>query len=1027
MPPRDRPRLHDFVKVADVNSMLRPLRATVLAFWVGLVCAAAMTPDSAQAQTFTRLQVLLPGETAAPGTGSGKLGTPDDQVAGVPFTVTVRACDNSWNSVTSVTDVVSLTSTEAGAGLPGPTALTSGTVSLTVTLNAGGSFTISATDDSDPTIPEATSAPVAAMVLQGFEFSRINQKNQYAGVPMAISLWAVDPNGDTVTGYDGPVDLEQSTSYGVGRIEPAQVTLSNGAWSGNLTMYRADETSINRGNVNIDATLPSNSAVNGTSDPFTVHPGPFSRVQIVVPGQNPLPGSQSGIIGFPATQSAGQTFAVEIFATDDYWNPVPSTDVVRVTSSDPGASTPVSGALSGGEFGYAQFTLSLGTVGTQTLTVNDQTNGSILSMTSDDIPVIPAGPDHFEIDPFPTPVTAGDTVTVTIRATDSGGNTVPGYAGNAILSANTGPGSISPEAIVFTNGVWTGPMVFRGAGGAVAFTCSDFGTPPHTGTSANFEVLAGPFTGLQVLLPGQTARGGTESGFEGTPTSHNAGSSFTLRVRAVDDYWNRVTGINDRVAISSSDSFMTAPAETTLSNGEISFPVTIYKAGYQTVTAVDLDTPGISPHTSSPVEILGGPYSRILILAPGEEIGYGTPDGRAGAATDQSINFSFTVTVYATDAWWNPVTGVSDMIRITSGDPLAELPPDTSLVDGRIDLSVRLSTGGFQQITATNLSQPGMPTSTTQVRAISSGFHLEAEVSTDTVQAGEPFTLTVKVTNDAGSVIQEINSWVDIEVQNASTRGPGLGTLKQTRFQLLQGKRSIQETYTYAETIIMIARDDAGNAPAVTEAVTVLPGTPASVELSSNPSWVGGNKHATVSAAVLDAYKNGIPDQAVTFTLLSGTGTLTPIDTATSSSGVARADFLSPRTPEIDRIRAVSNGLTDELDLETALVDPNAPGGHVTNYPNPFHPGESPTTIAYKLAADATVTLTYYTLSGDLVLRQQYLPGTQGGSVGLNEVYWDGKNGEGDWVSSGGYILVIEAEGDGETLHVMRRRIAVVR
>ena len=35
------------------------------------------------------LQVLLPGESAAPGTGSGKTGTPTAQVAGVPFTVTV--------------------------------------------------------------------------------------------------------------------------------------------------------------------------------------------------------------------------------------------------------------------------------------------------------------------------------------------------------------------------------------------------------------------------------------------------------------------------------------------------------------------------------------------------------------------------------------------------------------------------------------------------------------------------------------------------------------------------------------------------------------------------------------------------------------------------------------------------------------------------------------------------------------------------------------------------------------------------
>jgi L-lactate utilization protein LutB len=47
--------------------------------------------------------------------------------------------------------------------------------------------------------------------------------------------------------------------------------------------------------------------------------------------------------------------------------------------------------------------------------------------------------------------------------------------------------------------------------------------------------------------------------------------------------------------------------------------------------------------------------------------------------------------------------------------------------------------------------------------------------------------------------------------------------------------------------------------------------------------------------------------------------------------------------------------------------------------------------------------------------------------VGLNEVQWDGRNGGNEFVASGGYIVVIEAEGNGETLHTMRRKIGVVR
>jgi flagellar hook assembly protein FlgD len=46
--------------------------------------------------------------------------------------------------------------------------------------------------------------------------------------------------------------------------------------------------------------------------------------------------------------------------------------------------------------------------------------------------------------------------------------------------------------------------------------------------------------------------------------------------------------------------------------------------------------------------------------------------------------------------------------------------------------------------------------------------------------------------------------------------------------------------------------------------------------------------------------------------------------------------------------------------------------------------------------------------------------------AGLNSWIWDGRNGDGEYVSSGGYLVRVEARGEGETMHVMRRKIAVV-
>jgi hypothetical protein len=186
---------------------------------------------------------------------------------------------------------------------------------------------------------------------------------------------------------------------------------------------------------------------------------------------------------------------------------------------------------------------------------------------------------------------------------------------------------------------------------------------------------------------------------------------------------------------------------------------------------------------------------------------------------------------------------------------------------------------------------------------------------------------------------------------------------------------------------------------------------------------VGGGKHATLTAGVVDAYENGVPDQQVTFALLSGTGGVTPSDSASDANGNVRADFLSPRQHETDHLRATSGPFTQDLDLQVAFVDPNAGGGYVTNYPNPFHPPLQGTTLAYRLADPAHVTLRIFTEHGELVVQKTFGRAAQGGSAGLNEFVWDGRNGSGSVVASGGYVALIEAEGS----TVLRRKIAVVR
>jgi len=991
--------------------------------WPAILALALFATPALAAGPYVRLQVLVPGETAAPGTPTGRTGTPRAQTAGIPFTVTVRACDSQWNTVTSVGNIIGILASDPSATLPPAAQLNSGVGTFPVTFNTGGSFNVYAHDQSDGTIPDGTSSAVANFVLQGFKFSKIKDDNWKAGEPIPVTLTAIDPNGNTAAGFNGSVNLKQTTSFGDGFMSPTNVALTNGVWSGSLIPYRADETD-GRLNVNFFAWLASNPNVNGTSDPFKVKAGSFARMQVVVPGQTRLSGSPTGLSGSPVAQIAGQAFSVTVVATDNWWNDVDNGDRFTITSSDGAANTPVNGKLS---HGWLTVSVTLNTVGDQTLTVTDTDRGGIVPMTSVGIPVIPNNVNHFRVLTIASPQVAGAPVAVTIRAEDASNNVVTNFTGSAALLANTGQGTIAPELVTFSGGVWTGPMVFKAAGSLVSFNCSDFAATPHTGASNSFQVVSAAFAGLQVLLPGETVRGGTPTGKSGTPATQSAGNPFTLTVRAVDDYWNLVSGVADRVALGSSDAFALMPAETTLVNGQVLIPVRLHKSGSQRLWASDVDQPSARPDTSSWLALVGGTFTRLLILAPGESVAPGTVSGRAGTATDQSVGYAFDVTVLATDPWWNPVPGISDVVHLSSTDGVAILPPDAPLADGRADLAVRLGTGGFQQITASDVAQPAKTASTTQVKGISGGFHLEATVSPASVQAGEPFTLTVRVTNDAGAVIQEINSSVTITVQNASTGAPGSGTLLTARFQLLQGQRSVSETYTFAEPIVLVATDDLGNGQAVTTPVTVTPGPPAAIQLASDPAWVGGHKHATVTARLVDDYDNGIADQPMSFLLVQGTGVLTPVDGTTDPTGAARADFQGPRQSETDRIRAQSNAVTAELDVQTSLVDPSAAAGYVSNFPNPFHPPTEPTTIAYKLSDDATVTLRVFTLSGDLVRREVFARGAAGGLAGLNEWVWDGRNGDNKLVASGGYIVLIEAQGTGETLNVIRRKVAVVR
>lgn len=121
-------------------------------------------------------------------------------------------------------------------------------------------------------------------------------------------------------------------------------------------------------------------------------------------------------------------------------------------------------------------------------------------------------------------------------------------------------------------------------------------------------------------------------------------------------------------------------------------------------------------------------------------------------------------------------------------------------------------------------------------------------------------------------------------------------------------------------------------------------------------------------------------------------------------------------------VQAVSGFALPYMSPSIHLSSPSLEAS-LSNYPNPFAAGREQTAITFQLAADARVTVDVYALSGERVAR---LLDSQPLSAGLHdELRWDGRNGDGEVVRNGTYLLrlVVDGPAGGKFL----RRLAVLR
>ncbi len=534
-----------------------------------------------------KLQLLAPGETALPGTGTGKTGTPTAQTAGTAFNATVNAVDANWN-VVSTNDTVAISSSDINATPPAPASLSSGSRTFSVTLKTAGSATVTASDTTHTGITSNTTPAIAVNV------------------------------------------------------------------------------------------------------------GAFTKLQILLPGETAVPGSSTGKTGTPTAQTAAAAFNVTVNAVDANWNLIATNDLVAITSNDANAVLPSNAALVAGT---QNFSVTLNTAGSRTVTASDLTHAGITANTSSSVTVNAAAFVQLQLlvpgettapgtatgkTGAPTARTAGTAFNVTVNAVDANWNlvnTVTDLAGisasdlNAALPANT----------TLSGGTRTFAVTLKTVGSATV-TASDLTDTNKTAyTSPAITVNAGAFTKLQLLVPGETAIPGSATGKTGTPTAQTAGAGYTVTVNAVDANWNLVS-TNDAVGITCTDPNRVLPANAALVAGTKSLSLTNKTVGSWTITASDSTHTGITANTSPSITVNAALFTKLQLLVPGETASPGSATGKTGSPTAQTACTSSCRSRKA-GLRWQPARTPS----CSSSIPTAALPspPPMSLTAPRPPTPVR--------------------------------------------------------------------------------------------------------------------------------------------------------------------------------------------------------------------------------------------------------------------------------------------------------------------------------------------------
>jgi hypothetical protein len=198
------------------------------------------------------------------------------------------------------------------------------------------------------------------------------------------------------------IDLLQGTSLLSGGVSPTTIVTTTDTVYGGGSVSRFPLTFFRSGSsLTLRATVAANAALTDATPSFTVNPGAAAKLIVIPPGTAHDPGKDPNVAGnigrsgSATLQQPGQTFAVTVIETDNWFNTVSGAPVVTMTSDDLVTFSPVSAALSAGQRDFS-VTINIAK-SLRTLTAS----GPGLASGAADVRT--EGPEKEQVFPYPSP------------------------------------------------------------------------------------------------------------------------------------------------------------------------------------------------------------------------------------------------------------------------------------------------------------------------------------------------------------------------------------------------------------------------------------------------------------------------------------------------------------------------------------------------------------------------------------------------------------------------------------------------